>query len=65
MVFEVGLMNKRFRLFFGTAIDVHAPMPTAAAVYAINNAEFSDHPDCHFRALIDRMEDLARMNHAR
>jgi hypothetical protein len=40
-------------------------MPTAAAAFPINNAEFADHPDYDFCAVIDRMEDLANVNSAR
>jgi len=63
--FAVGLMNKDFRLILDTAAAVRAPMPTAAAAFPINNAEFADHPDYDFCAVIDRMEDLARVNLAR
>lgn len=60
--FGVDLMNKDFRLILDTAVAVRAPMPTAAAAFPINNAEFEDHPDYDFCAVIDRMEDLARIN---
>jgi len=63
--FAVGLMNKDFRLILETAAAVRAPMPTAAAAFPINNAEFADHPDYDFCAVIDRMEDLANVNSAR
>jgi len=63
--FAVGLMNKDFRLILETALAVRAPMPTAAAAFPINNAEFADHPDYDFCAVIDRMEDLGRVNLAR
>src|SRR6202795_987371 len=63
--FAIGLMNKDFRLILETAAAVRAPMPTAAAAFPINNAEFADHPDYDFSAVIDRMEDLARVNLAR
>lgn len=63
--FAVGLMNKDFRLILETALAVRAPMPTAAAAFPINNAEFADHPDYDFCAVIDRMEDLAKVNLAR
>jgi 3-hydroxyisobutyrate dehydrogenase-like beta-hydroxyacid dehydrogenase len=62
--FAVGLMNKDFRLILETAAAVRAPMPTAAAAFPINNAEFADHPDYDFSAVIDRMEDLANVNSA-
>jgi len=62
--FAVGLMNKDFRLILDTAAAVRAPMPTAAAAYPINNAEFVDHPDYDFCAVIDRMEELANVNSA-
>jgi 3-hydroxyisobutyrate dehydrogenase-like beta-hydroxyacid dehydrogenase len=62
--FAVGLMNKDFRLILETAAAVRAPMPTAAAAFPINNAEFADHPDYDFCAVIDRMEDLANVNSA-
>ena len=55
-------MNKDFRLILETAAAVRAPMPTAAAAFPINNAEFADHPDYDFCAVIDRMEDLANVN---
>jgi 3-hydroxyisobutyrate dehydrogenase-like beta-hydroxyacid dehydrogenase len=60
--FAVGLMNKDFRLILETALAVRAPMPAAAAAFPINNAEFADHPDYDFCAVIDRMEDLAKVN---
>ena len=63
--FAVGLMNKDFRLILETAAAVRAPMPTAAAAFPINNAEFADHPDYDFCAVIDRMEDLANVNSGR
>jgi 3-hydroxyisobutyrate dehydrogenase-like beta-hydroxyacid dehydrogenase len=63
--FAVGLMNKDFRLILDTAAAVRAPMPTAAAAFPINNAEFVDHPDYDFSAVIDRMEQLANVNSAR
>jgi 3-hydroxyisobutyrate dehydrogenase-like beta-hydroxyacid dehydrogenase len=63
--FAVGLMNKDFRLILETAMAVRAPMPAAAAAFPINNAEFADHPDYDFCAVIDRMEDLANVNSAR
>jgi 3-hydroxyisobutyrate dehydrogenase-like beta-hydroxyacid dehydrogenase len=63
--FAVGLMNKDFRLILDTAAAIRAPMPTAAAAFPINNAEFADHPDYDFCAVIDRMEDLANVNSAR
>jgi 3-hydroxyisobutyrate dehydrogenase len=62
--FAVGLMNKDFRLILETALAVRAPMPAAAAAFPINNAEFADHPDYDFCAVIDRMEDLANVNSA-
>jgi 3-hydroxyisobutyrate dehydrogenase-like beta-hydroxyacid dehydrogenase len=58
-------MNKDFRLILDTAAAVRAPMPTAAAAFSINNAEFEAHPDHDFSAVINRMEDLARVNVAR
>jgi 3-hydroxyisobutyrate dehydrogenase-like beta-hydroxyacid dehydrogenase len=63
--FAVGLMNKDFRLILETASTVHAPMPAAAAAFPINDAEFVDHPDYDFCAVIDRMEGLANINSAR
>jgi 3-hydroxyisobutyrate dehydrogenase-like beta-hydroxyacid dehydrogenase len=63
--FAVGLMNKDFRLILKTALAVRAPMPAAAAAFPINNAEFADHPDYDFCAVIDRMEDLANVNSTR
>jgi 3-hydroxyisobutyrate dehydrogenase-like beta-hydroxyacid dehydrogenase len=63
--FAVGLMNKDFRLILQTASAVHAPMPSAAAAFPINDAEFADHPDYDFCAVIDRMEDLADINSTR
>jgi 3-hydroxyisobutyrate dehydrogenase-like beta-hydroxyacid dehydrogenase len=63
--FAVGLMNKDFRLILDTAAAIRAPMPTAAAAFPINNAEFVDHPDYDFSAVIDRMEQLANVNSAR
>jgi 3-hydroxyisobutyrate dehydrogenase-like beta-hydroxyacid dehydrogenase len=63
--FAVGLMNKDFRLILETASAVHAPMPAATAAFPINDAEFVDHPDYDFCAVIDRMEGLANINSAR
>ena len=62
--FAVGLMSKDFHLILETALAVGAPMPAAAASFPINNAEFADHPDYDFSAVIDRMEDLANVNSA-
>jgi 3-hydroxyisobutyrate dehydrogenase len=62
--FAVGLMNKDFRLILETAAAVHAPMPTAAAAFSINAAEFADHPDNDFSAVIRLMEDLANVSSA-
>jgi len=59
--FGVGLM-KDFHLILETAASLRAPMPTAAAAFPINAAEFADHPDYDFCAVIDRMEDLASVN---
>jgi 3-hydroxyisobutyrate dehydrogenase len=63
--FAVGLMNKDFRLILETALAVRAPMPAARAAFPINDAEFANHPDYDFCAVIDRMEDLANINSAR
>jgi 3-hydroxyisobutyrate dehydrogenase-like beta-hydroxyacid dehydrogenase len=63
--FAIGLMNKDFRLILETALAVRAPMPTTAAAFPINNAEFAGHPDYDFCAVIDRMEELANVNSAR
>ena len=63
--FAIGLMNKDFRLILDTAAAVRAPMPTTAAAFPINNAEFVGHPDYDFCAVIDRMEELANVNSAR
>jgi 3-hydroxyisobutyrate dehydrogenase len=65
--FAVGLMNKNkdFRLILEIATAVHAPMPTTAAAFPINAAEFADHPDYDFSAVIRLMEDLANVNSAR
>jgi 3-hydroxyisobutyrate dehydrogenase len=60
--FTVGLMNKDFRLILETAFAVHAPMPTARAAFPINDAEFANHPEYDFSAVIERMEDLANVN---
>ena len=63
--FAVGLMNKDFRLILETALAVRAPMPTVAAAFPINNAEFADHPDYDFSAVIDRMENVANVDSSR
>jgi 3-hydroxyisobutyrate dehydrogenase len=63
--FAMGLMNKDFRLILETAAALRAPMPTAAAAFSINNAEFADHPDYDVSAVIDRMEELANVDSAR
>jgi 3-hydroxyisobutyrate dehydrogenase len=63
--FAIGLMNKDFRLILETALAVHAPMPTTAAAFPINDAEFAGHPDYDFCAVIDRMENLANVNSVR
>jgi hypothetical protein len=39
-------------------------MPTVTAAYPINNAEFADHPEYDFSAVIDRMEKMANVNSA-
>jgi 3-hydroxyisobutyrate dehydrogenase-like beta-hydroxyacid dehydrogenase len=62
--FAVGLMNKDFRLILETASAVRAPMPAATAAFPVNDAEFANHPDYDFSAVIDRMEDLANINSA-
>jgi 3-hydroxyisobutyrate dehydrogenase-like beta-hydroxyacid dehydrogenase len=62
--FAIGLMNKDFRLILETAAAVRAPMPAAAAAFAINSAEFAQQPDYDFSAVIDRMENLANVNSA-
>jgi 3-hydroxyisobutyrate dehydrogenase-like beta-hydroxyacid dehydrogenase len=63
--FAIGLMNKDFRLILETALAVQAPMPAAAASFPINNAEFAEHPEYDFCAVIDRMEVLAKISLAR
>ena len=63
--FAVKLMNKDFRLILQTATAVNAPMPTAAAAFPINAAEYVEHPDDDFSAVIRLMEDLANVNSAR
>jgi 3-hydroxyisobutyrate dehydrogenase-like beta-hydroxyacid dehydrogenase len=63
--FAIGLMNKDFRLILETALAVQAPMPAAASSFPVNNAEFAEHPDCDFCAVINRMEKLAKINLAR
>lgn len=44
-------MNRDFRLILDSALAVRAPMPTTAA-FPINHAEFEDHPDCDFCAVL-------------
>ena len=63
--FAVSLMNKDFRLILDTATSVRAPMPAAAAAFPINSAEYVEHPDDDFSAVIRRMEELANVNSAR
>ncbi|HEX3375923.1 MAG TPA: NAD(P)-dependent oxidoreductase [Candidatus Acidoferrales bacterium] len=63
--FAVGLMNKDFRLILETAFAVRAPMPTVRAAFPINDAEFANHPDYDFSAVIERMEAMANINPAR
>jgi hypothetical protein len=58
-------MNKDFRLILETAFAVRAPMPTARAAFPINDAEFANHPDYDFSAVIERMEAMANINPAR
>ena len=60
--FGVGLMNKDFRLILETAAHLGVPMPAVAASFPINAAEFVDHPDHDFSAVIHRMEDLANVD---
>jgi 3-hydroxyisobutyrate dehydrogenase len=62
--FAVSLMNKDFRLILETALAVHAPMPTAAVAFPINNAEFAVRPDYDFSTVIDHMEELAQVDSA-
>jgi 3-hydroxyisobutyrate dehydrogenase-like beta-hydroxyacid dehydrogenase len=57
--FGIGLMNKDFHLILKTAAAVRASMPTTAAAFPINAAEFAEHPESDFSAIIQRMEDLA------
>jgi 3-hydroxyisobutyrate dehydrogenase len=63
--FAVGLMNKDFKLILETAFAVHAPMPTARAAFPINDAEFANHPEYDFSAVIEQMELLANVNPAK
>jgi 3-hydroxyisobutyrate dehydrogenase len=63
--FPVGLMNKDFRLILETAAAVRAPMPVVSAAFPINSAEYVDHPDDDFSAVIRLMEDLANVDAAR
>jgi 3-hydroxyisobutyrate dehydrogenase-like beta-hydroxyacid dehydrogenase len=60
--FAIGLMNKDFRLILDTAAAVSAPMPATTAAFPINSAEFAEHPDYDFSAVIDRMENVANVN---
>jgi 3-hydroxyisobutyrate dehydrogenase-like beta-hydroxyacid dehydrogenase len=62
--FAVSLMHKDFRLILETAAAVRAPMPTATAAFSMNAAEFADHPDYDFSAVIRLMEDLANVSSA-
>jgi 3-hydroxyisobutyrate dehydrogenase-like beta-hydroxyacid dehydrogenase len=63
--FAVGLMNKDFRLILETAAAVRAPMPAVSAAFPINAAEYVEHPDDDFSAVIRLMEELANVNSAR
>ena len=60
--FGIGLMNKDFRLILDAAANLRVPMPTVAAAYPINTAEFSEHANTDFSAVIRRMEELANIN---
>ena len=55
-------MNKDFRLILDAAANLRVPMPTVAAAYPINTAEFSEHANIDFSAVIRRMEELANIN---
>src|SRR5579872_1454102 len=63
--FPVGLMNKDFRLILETAAAVRVPMPAVSAAFPINSAEYVEHPEDDFSAVIRLMEDLANVNAAR
>jgi 3-hydroxyisobutyrate dehydrogenase-like beta-hydroxyacid dehydrogenase len=60
--FAVGLMNKDFHLILETAAESRVPMPTTAAAFQMNAAEFSTGNDEDFSAVIPLMERLAHVS---
>jgi hypothetical protein len=54
-------MNKDFGLVLETAAAARVPMPTTAAAFQMNVAEFSQGNEEDFSAVIKLMERLARL----
>ena len=67
--FPIRLMNKDFGLVLETAAAARVPMPTTAAAFQMNVAEFSQGNEEDFSAVIKLMERLSGLetsdtNHA-
>ena len=54
-------MNKDFGLVLETAAAARVPMPTTAAAFQMNVAEFGEGKEEDFSAVISLMERLARV----
>src|SRR5438132_8251147 len=59
--FAIRLMNKDFGLVLETAAAARVPMPTTAAAFQMNLAEFGEGKEEDFSAVISLMERLARV----
>jgi 3-hydroxyisobutyrate dehydrogenase-like beta-hydroxyacid dehydrogenase len=59
--FALALMNKDFRLVLETAASAGVAMPTTAAGFQMNVAEFNEGKEEDFSAVIKLMERLARV----
>jgi 3-hydroxyisobutyrate dehydrogenase len=59
--FAIRLMNKDFGLVLETAASAGVPMPSTAAAFQMNVAEFAEGKDEDFSAVIKLMERLARV----
>lgn len=62
--FPIRLMNKDFGLVLETAAAARVPMPTTAAAFQMNVAQFSEDNEEDFSAVIALMEKLARLETA-
>src|SRR6266511_4944242 len=62
--FPIRLMNKDFGLVLETAAAAKVPMPTTAAAFQMNVAEFSEGKEEDFSAVITLMERLTGIESA-